>query len=101
MAEEDGATIVAVSETPKSPKTVQSIEFDTQLKEEDEAEEGSDREGANDGAEADEDNDGRPVSNQLYRAFKIITDILLNYKIKVRFRGSEEYAMHQFASNLH
>ena len=67
----------------ESSKPVQSIETDP--KEEDEGDEeavGSDGD--------DADNTGRPVSTQLYKALKNITDILTNHKIKVKHRKIEE-----------
>lgn len=91
MSDKQTVTDNSTAKAPVSTKPVQSIEVESEVKEEDEGEEGSDHEnGANEGAEAEEDNDGRPISNTLYRALKIITDILLDYKIKVKFRGNEE-----------
>lgn len=71
------------SNEPESSKPVQSIETD--MKEEDE---GEDEAAGSDGDEVD--TSGRPVSTQLYKALKNITDVLTNHKIKVKHRKTEE-----------
>lgn len=65
----------------KSPDPVDSIEVVAEIKDEEPADEKSDNE-----ADAHEDEAGgeRPVSNDQYKALKSITDILTNYKVKVK-----------------
>jgi len=71
MEDADGDVDVA-----SSPKPVESIEVENEVKEEDAADDASDAEN-----DAQDTSGGqRPVSNQLYKAFKNITDILLNLK---------------------
>ena len=66
------------------PEAVQSIEIDEAVKREEDAGEGSDNDapGEDDDAAADA-GDGK-VSNGLYKAYKAITEVLLNFKIKTK-----------------
>ncbi|OAP65436.1 hypothetical protein AYL99_01408 [Fonsecaea erecta] len=84
---------MAESETADAPadapvnEPVQSIEVEPSVKEEDAADDKSDNDG--DGAEEAENPPGEgqeepPVSLEQYRALKNITDVLSNYKIKVK-----------------
>ncbi|KIW89416.1 uncharacterized protein Z519_10270 [Cladophialophora bantiana CBS 173.52] len=80
---------MAEAETPSAPVTepVQSIEVEPAVKEEDAADDKSDNEG--DGAEeaedvAGEEQDEPAVSIEQYKALKNITDVVTNYKIKVK-----------------
>lgn len=67
-----------------APEPVQSIEIDEVVKKEDDAGEGSDNDapGEDDNTLADI-GDGK-VSNDLYKAYKAITEVLLNFKIKTK-----------------
>ncbi|KAK5957702.1 hypothetical protein OHC33_000891 [Knufia fluminis] len=71
------------------PDAVQSIEVDEPVKKEEDAGEGSDNDapGEDDDAAADA-GDGK-VSNALYKAYKAVTEVLLNFKIKTK--NNEEY----------
>lgn len=66
------------------PDAVQSIEVDEPVKKEEDAGEGSDNDapGEDDDAAADA-GDGK-VSNALYKAYKAVTEVLLNFKIKTK-----------------
>ena len=74
-----------------APEPVQSIEVDEPVKKEDDGGEGEgegDVESDNDAPGEDDDvaaevGDGK-VSNNLYKAFKAITEVLLNFKIKAK-----------------
>jgi len=71
---------------PATPVPVQSIEVETEVKQEDAAEEKCDDDDDDD-AEADEDGatgEEPGVSNEQYKALRNITETLTNYKIKVK-----------------
>lgn len=81
----DTASATPAAPEPVKPEPVQSIEVKTEIKEED-GEDKSDHE--EDGAEA-ANGEEPAVTNEQYKALKNITDVLTNYKTKLK---GDEYA---------
>ena len=83
MAEADTTMTDAPSEevdNPSSPQVLDSIEVDTGAKGEGAADDaGSD---AADNDAQDDGSDGRPVTNSQYKALKLITEVLSDFKIQ-------------------
>jgi hypothetical protein len=73
-----------ISKAPDTSEVLDSIEFESMVKGEDAHGDGqadSDAEGEDD-EEQPADSSGRPVSNELYKALKAISDTLTEFKIK-------------------
>lgn len=72
-----------------APEPVESIEIDEPVKKEDAGEGEGEGEGSDNDAPGEDDDiaadagDGK-VSNGLYKAYKAITEVLLNFKIKTK-----------------
>lgn len=75
----------AIEKPPATSEVVDSIEVEPGVKEEDtqaDAQAESDAEGEEDEDDQPADSSSRPVSNELYKALKAITEALTDFKIK-------------------
>lgn len=72
------------SDAPATEKPIQSIEVDQPVKQEDEGDGASDHEAPAEPEDASADTGDGKISNDLYKAFKNITEVLLNFKTKGR-----------------
>ena len=75
------------AELTNPSNVVDSIETESTVKKEDNADAGSDG-GDNDAQDDGDVGDGRPVSNAQYKALKAITEVLSEYKIQ---KGNDDY----------
>jgi len=73
------------AEATAAPEPVQSIEVDEAVKKEDDAGEGSENDAPGEDDDAAVDGGDGKVSNDLYKAYKAITEVLLNFKIKTKY----------------